>query len=62
MPNYIKKLQTDNAELEQRLRDALEAMTELQLYLLSPKFHVDDYVHVRTDILPKLASLKNLLN
>lgn len=58
--NYIKRL-------EREKQDALAALTatnlklaEIQSYLLSAKFSgVDsDYVHVRTDILPKITEAR----
>jgi hypothetical protein len=61
--NYIKRLETDNADLRYQLAEAQKAVIELQNYLLSSKFQgVDnDYVHVRTDMLPKLDVLRTAL-
>jgi hypothetical protein len=41
---------------------AREALTEIECYLTSPKFSGPDadYVHVRTDILPKIAAVRFL--
>ena len=58
--NYIKRLQREK-------QDALDALTatnlrlaEIQAYLLSAKFSgIDsDYVHVSTDILPKITEAR----
>lgn len=61
--NYIKRLQLDKIQLETKLLVAMDELAQLQCYLLSPKFQgIDnDYVHVRTDLLPRLAHIKDAL-
>jgi hypothetical protein len=61
--NYIKKLEAENRYLKTVLASAREQVTEVQGYLLSDKFAGpdSDYVHVRTDMLPKLAAIKSEL-
>lgn len=61
--NHIAKLTRDRTQALEALRDARELVEELEAYLLSSKFHGpdNDYVHVRTDILPKLAHVRSAL-
>jgi hypothetical protein len=58
--NYIKRLEADRRALECQLIDVRNELTELLTYLNSSKFQGDgnDYVHVSTDIFPKLAELR----
>jgi hypothetical protein len=57
--NYIKRLEDENKALRAQLLEARDAIIEDQLYLLSSKFQGpdNDYVHIRTDMLPKLCKL-----
>lgn len=59
--NYIHQLQNENARLKNELSAALDRLIELECYLLSTKFQgVDnDYVHVSTDILPKITNVRS---
>jgi hypothetical protein len=61
--NFIKSLMTENADLRYQLAEAQKAVVQLQTYLLSPKFQGsdNDYVHVSTDMLPKLGMLRTTL-
>jgi septation ring formation regulator EzrA len=58
--NYIHRLQKENEELHQQLRDVREQLAEIERYLSSSKFQgpENDYVHVRTDILPKIRTAR----
>jgi hypothetical protein len=58
--NHIARLTTERDEAQQTLRDARDMLTDLELYLTSSKFAAPDcdYVHVRTDILPKIARVR----
>lgn len=59
--NYIKRLESENQELKGKLETVNALLTETMAYLMSAKFLgvENDYVHVRTDILPKLAEIKS---
>ena len=60
--NHITRLTTDRSEALEQLANARELVLELEAYLLSAKFAGDnDYVHVRTDLLPKLAHVRSAL-
>jgi hypothetical protein len=60
--NHIARLTTDRNEALEQLSAARELVLELEAYLLSAKFAGDnDYVHVRTDLLPKLAHVRSAL-
>ena len=61
--NHITRLTTDRAEALEQLSAARELVLELEAYLLSSKFHGpdNDFVHVRTDMLPKLARVRSAL-
>lgn len=56
--NYIKQLVSDRDEAWQQIREARDALTEMEHYLTSSKFHEDNTVQVRTDILPKIARVR----
>jgi hypothetical protein len=58
--NHIARLISERDEAQQTLRDAFYMLTELEHYLTSAKFNGpdNDYVHVRTDILPKIAQVR----
>jgi hypothetical protein len=55
--NHIARLTTDRDEAWQAMREARDMLSEIERYLTSSKFAAPDadYVHVRTDILPKIA-------
>ena len=61
--NYIKQLQTNLHEAFDAKVEARMQLTEILSYLASDKFKGDgnDYVHVSTDIYPKLIHLRNML-
>lgn len=58
--NYIHRLQHEKEELAQQLRAVREQLADIERYLSGPKFQApgDDYVHVRTDILPKIRAAR----
>jgi len=58
--NHIARLIRERDEYAVQMREARDALVDIMHYLQSPKFHgVDkDYVHVSTDIMPKLISLQ----
>ncbi len=58
--NYIARLQRENQDLAAALFATNLKLAEIQAYLLSAKFSGadSDYVHVRTDILPKIAETR----
>lgn len=58
--NYIQFLQDDREDLKATINSIREELLELDRYLRSAKFHNDDYVHVSTDIMPKLAKIRLL--
>lgn len=60
--NYIQFLQ-DKTELQSRtMAETVVLLSDLMAYLESPKFHGNDYVHVSTDLFPKLREIRlNLL-
>jgi hypothetical protein len=55
--NHITRLISERDSAQATIRQARELLTEIELYLTSSKFAApdSDYVHVRTDILPKIA-------
>ena len=55
--NHIARLISERDEALATIRNARELLTDIELYLTSSKFAGPDadYVHVRTDILPKIA-------
>jgi hypothetical protein len=55
--NHIARLMSERDEALETIRNAREMLTDLELYLTSSKFAAPDadFVHVRTDILPKIA-------
>lgn len=61
--NHIARLTGERLEALEQLAAARELVLELEAYLLSAKFHGpdNDYAHVRTDILPKLAHVRSAL-
>ncbi len=60
--NYIKELQKRDLEQAEVLASVRDGITEIMAYLSSPKFQGtdNDYVHVTTDIMPKLSKLRML--
>lgn len=58
--NHIARLQADNRALIEQIARVRDELVELEVYLTSDKFAAPDadYVHVRTDILPKIRRLK----
>ena len=63
MTNYIKRLEQERWLLGEQVIRARQQVQDIEAYLLSDKFHGPDhdYVHLRTDMLPKLAALKSEL-
>jgi hypothetical protein len=59
--NYIKRLEAERRALETQLFEVRDELTEMLAYLNSPKFQGadKDYVHVSTDIFPKLVELRS---
>lgn len=57
--NHIQRLMQERDEALATIRAAREQLTDLQRYLTSDKFQGpdNDYVHVRTDVLPKIADV-----
>lgn len=60
MSNHIHNLTERLHEARAQLTETRIALIELELYLLSSKFAGDgnDYVHVSTDILPRIRALR----
>ena len=60
--NYITFLQNDRDELRALVRQMREELLDITLYLQSRKFTGPDmdYVHVKTDILPKVEKVRFL--
>jgi hypothetical protein len=59
--NHIHRIIREREETQQQLRQVREMLCDIELYLTSAKFTNspdDDYVHVRTDILPKIAAVR----
>lgn len=61
--NYIKQLQEDKKELQNKLNEVSDELMNIRIYLSSSKFQgVDnDYVHVSTDIRPKIETVIGLI-
>jgi ATP-dependent RNA circularization protein (DNA/RNA ligase family) len=61
--NHIARLTTERLDAIEQLGAARALLEELEAYLLSSKFAGpdNDYVHVRTDMLPKLAQVRSAL-
>jgi len=59
--NYIKQLQTDNKEKEQKINDLRDMIFELRSYVLSDKFksncELSGYVNIR-DILLRTEGME----
>lgn len=58
--NHIKRLTAERDHAQKVIRTARAELTDLECYLTSAKFAApeSDYVHVRTDILPKLSAIR----
>ncbi len=58
--NYISFLQDKNEAQSRATAEAITMLSDLMAYLESSKFHGDgnDYVHVRTDIFPKIREIR----
>ncbi len=58
--NYIKQLLQDLGKAQAAIRQTRDQLIYLEVYLTSSKFAAPDcdYVHVRTDILPKLSAIR----
>lgn len=61
--NHIARLTNERDDARDVIRRARDALTEIELYLTSSKFWApgDDYVHVRTDMLPKISAVRFIL-
>jgi hypothetical protein len=60
--NHIAKLTKDRNDLRDKLAAIREELATLESYYTSSKFSWpdNDYAHVRTDLLPRLSTLKSL--
>ena len=58
--NYIKQLQSHKEQLISEKRDGLDALLELQVYLMSAKFWEDSTVQVG-DVLDRMQPIKAAL-
>jgi len=58
--NYISFLQDKNEAQGRATAEAITMLSDLMAYLESSKFQGDgnDYVHVRTDIFPKIREIR----
>ncbi|VTZ26214.1 conserved hypothetical protein [Methylocella tundrae] len=59
--NFIHRVIRERDEAHQQLRQVRHMLRDIEHYLTSTKFTNspdDDYVHVRTDILPKIAAVR----
>lgn len=58
--NHIARLTQDRNEAAAKLKAVQEELIALEAYLTSSKFQGpdNDYVHVRTDLLPKLSTIR----
>ena len=61
--NHIKKLQSENLELNKTIETAIELLIDMQKYYSSEKFQgtQNDYAHIKTDVYPKISILKMFL-
>jgi hypothetical protein len=55
--NHIARLIHERDAAWAQIRAARERLDEIEHYLTSAQFP-DDFVHVRTDILPKIANVR----
>jgi hypothetical protein len=58
--NHIQRLTEERDEAYAQMRDALQLIKDLELYLISPKFHDDTTVQCR-DVLRHLTEIKSAL-
>jgi hypothetical protein len=58
--NHIARLTRERDEAQALVRQIREDLTDLLKYLGSPKFHgpENNYVHISTDIWPKLLEIQ----
>lgn len=58
--NHIARLIQERDEAQRIAREARDMLAEVEIYLTSSKFSAPDadYVHVRTDILPKISAVR----
>lgn len=56
--NHIARLTAERDDARETIRAARDAL--LEVTSISPKFHGpdNDYVHLRTDILPKIEAIR----
>jgi hypothetical protein len=61
--NHIHRLTQERDDARATLASAQDELTRLMAYLDSPKFAwpEGDYVHIRTDLMPKLVSLRSAM-
>jgi len=56
--NHIARLMRERDETQQLLKEMQSDLRDLLHYLQTPKFHGDnDYIHIRTDLMPKLLQI-----
>ena len=57
--NHIARLTRERDEAQATIRATRDELREIIHYLQTPKFHGagNDYVHISTDIMPKLLRL-----
>lgn len=55
--NYIKKLEAQKNAFEAEVKSLGQSLIDLEVYLLSPKFHQDTTVQVQ-DILNRIGEMK----
>ena len=60
MPNYIQKLQIENAELRKSISESKEGISAFRVHLASSKFHEDTTIQVR-DVLNWLDTISDKL-
>ena len=59
--NHILRLTNERDRAREQIAIAHDMLTDILVYLTSNKFAENDYVHVRTDIGPKLMALRSEL-
>ncbi len=57
--NHIHRIIRERDDAHKQLADVREALADLRAYLASSKFQGPDadYIHIRTDLVPKLIDL-----
>lgn len=58
--NHIARLMKERDEALAQVKAIREELIAVESYYLSSKFHAHDYAYVRTDVLPRLTTLKFL--